>query len=380
MDIKIGSTSIADIKLGSNQINKVYVGSVQVWEKQSAIPNYFYVEDVSGQANTIDIKKVGGASAPTITIEKSTDGVNWTSMGNTSTTSLTATVPANGKLYLRATADTWATNNGEYNRISMSGNFNVGGSIMSLLYGSSYTNQTTFPNASATNIFDTLFDASTTLLDASALDLPATTLLTNCYVGLFSGCVNLTAVPTLPATTLAPGCYALMFYNCTSLTAVPTLPVMSVPDEAYSQMFSGCTSLTIAPALPATTVGMSAYNAMFYGCTGLTTAPATLPATTLDADCYAGMFWSCTALTTAPEIMATSTTGGAFNQMFSGCSSLSAITIHVNDGVWDGRMVANAWTYGVAASGTFTMPAVMDGVIPTNDARGIPAGWSVVLT
>lgn len=380
MNIALGATNINDIKLGTNQISKVYVGSVQVWEKQTAAPNWFYVEDVSGQANTIDIKKVGGSSAPTITIEKSTDGTTWTTLGTTSTTSITAIVPANGKLYLRAAADTWATNNGEYNRINMSGNCNVGGSIMSLLYGSSYTNQTTFPNASATNIFDTLFDASTTLLDASALDLPATTLLTNCYCALFAGCSNLTSIPVLPASTLAPGCYASMFAHCTSLTAAPTLPVMSVPDDAYSQMFNGCTSLTTAPALPATTVGMSAYNGMFYGCTSLTTAPATLPATTLDADCYAGMFHTCTALTTAPEIMATSTTGGAFTYMFYGCSSLSAITIHVNDGVWDGRMVANAWTYGVAASGTFTMPAVMDGVIPTNDVRGIPAGWSVVLT
>ena len=75
-------------------------------------PDYtepFYIQDLSGSENTMQITKQS-SSAPTITIEKSTDGNNWTSMGSTSTTAITATIPANGKLYLRCNAVAWNGN------------------------------------------------------------------------------------------------------------------------------------------------------------------------------------------------------------------------------------------------------------------------------
>ena len=81
-----------------------------IWEKTTPPENtYFYVEDVSGSANTLSITKKN-ANAPTITVYKSTDGTNWTSMGNTSTTAITTTIPVNGKLYLKATANYWGQN------------------------------------------------------------------------------------------------------------------------------------------------------------------------------------------------------------------------------------------------------------------------------
>jgi hypothetical protein len=87
-----------------------------------------------------------------------------------------------------------------------------------------------------------------------------------------------------------------MFYNCTSLTTAPELPATTLVDDCYWCMFTGCRSLTTAPKiLPATTLIDYCYYGMFKGCTSLTTAPE-LPATTLDSSCYKHMFYGCSKL------------------------------------------------------------------------------------
>jgi len=70
---------------------------------------------------------------------------------------------------------------------------------------------TTLSDVSA---FATMF-SEVGVVDASGLELPATTLATRCYANMFKDCTSLTAAPELPATTLANYCYNNMFYNCT---------------------------------------------------------------------------------------------------------------------------------------------------------------------
>lgn len=73
---------------------------------------------------------------------------------------------------------------------------------------------TTLSDVSA---FATMF-SEVGVVDASKLELPATTLADRCYGNMFKDCTSLTAAPeVLPATTLARYCYNKMFYNCTSL-------------------------------------------------------------------------------------------------------------------------------------------------------------------
>ena len=286
----------------------------------NAIP--FYIENISGSTNTVQIKK-NNSSAPTLTIQKSTDGTTWESMGTTSTTAITSTIPANGKLYLRCSANVWgASSYNAYNRISTTGNCNVGGNIMSLLYGSNFTgNETTFPSGSSYN-FRGLFNSNTHIVDASDLILPATTLAQSCYVDMFQGCTSLTTAPALQATTLANYCYSDMFGGCTSLTAAPELPATTLAQSCYNGMFQGCTSLTTAPALQATTLANYCYSDMFLGCTSLTTAPE-LPATTLAERCYSSMFKGCTSLTSAPALPATTLAQYCYEYMFQGCTRLT---------------------------------------------------------
>ena len=53
------------------------------------------------------------------------------------------------------------------------------------------------------------------LLDYSAVKSgKRPTMASYCYAYMFSGCTNLTTVPSLPATTLTANCYAYMFQRC----------------------------------------------------------------------------------------------------------------------------------------------------------------------
>lgn len=269
--MKLGTIDIEKIYVGSNEIEKGYVGSSVVYEENSG-PDYsepFYVEDISGSSNTLTIKRAS-SSAPALTIYKSTDKVNWTSMGTTSQNGITATVPANGKLYLRCSTNAWgAESTYYYHYINCSYRFNLGGNIMSLLYGSSFTGEErTFPSSN-TYVFKNMFYAAK-VVSAKKLLLPATILTQRCYQSMFYGCTSLTTAPELPATTLANYCYASMFQGCTALITVPViLPATTLAEYCYSRMFSGCTSLTTAPELPATTLAKGSYMYMYIECTSL---------------------------------------------------------------------------------------------------------------
>ena len=142
-------------------------------------------------------------------------------------------------------------------------------------------------------------------------------------------------------------------------------------------MFAECTNLTTAPKiLPATTLAYGCYEQMFYGCTSLTAAPE-LPATTLAGNCYAYMFQGCTSLTTAPDLLASNVSDFdmCYTGMFNGCSSLNYIKC-LATGSLGGSYCTMYWTTDVAASGTFVKAASMTDWPDGGD--GIPTGWTVV--
>ena len=283
-------------------------------------------------------------------------------------------------------------------KFSATGNFDVQGNIMSLLFGDDFKGQTSlngknyafyglfYDNEYITSAENLSLLATTLASDCynsmfyncssltTAPELPATTLASDCYNSMFFGCTSLRTAPELPATMLAQSCYYNMFTNCSSLTTAPELPATTLANSCYSYMFNGCSSLTTAPELPATTLAERCYSNMFAGCTSLTTAPSVLPATTLTNWCYSSMFASCTSLTTAPELPATTLAKGCYNYMFNGCTSLNSIKCIATD-ISASNCTFN-WVDGVAASGTFTKAASMSSW--TTGANGIPSGWTVV--
>ena len=287
-------------------------------------PDYFYIESL-GDGNTVSVINKGDGSTDNVTptLEYSTDKNTWDTITfdwtrGEYTTELPIALNTGEKMYFRNDTRLFSNSNSKYISFSPSVSSNVGGDIRTL---SNYldVNSETKPQS---YMFYRLFYNNTFIVNASNLRLPYTTLASNCYGNMFSGCGGLTTAPALPATTLASRCYDSMFDGCTSLTTAPALPATTLAERCYNRMFNGCTSLTTAPTLPATTLVSDCYSSMFQNCSKLTTAPA-LPATTLASKCYDGMFFDCTSLTNAPALPATTLANYCYQYMFYGCTSLT---------------------------------------------------------
>ena len=270
------------------------------------------------------------------------NGSTWSTLASGSST---PTIAANNKVLFKASGLTIANMYG-IGTFSSSGRFNAMGNAMSLVYGDNFASQTTINSSYQ---LCKLFNNCTTLVDASNLILPATTLSDRCYYWMFRGCSSLTAAPELPATTV---------YN-----------------RSYYNMFANCSSLTTAPDLPATTIDEYCYGFMFQNCTSLTTAPSILPATTLATSCYSSMFQGCTSLTTAPELPATILATRCYETMFNGCTSLNYIKCLATD--ISAYYATNNWVVNVAASGTFVKANGTAAWNVSSAGNGIPSGWTV---
>ena len=333
----------------------------------------FYVEDVSGNANTIQLSQDG--DAPALTIETSTDKSTWSVLGTTSATPLEINVPANSKVYLRCSAGNWSNSfNDSYNYFSgATGNFKIGGNIMSLLYGSNFNgSETAFPTGGNDYKLTDLFRGNTHIVDASKLLLPATTMKWCCYYGMFKDCTSLTAAPALPATTLDRYCYSAMFEN-TAITTAPDLNAQNLPDNCYERMFNDCTALVTPPPVVGGTGSVRGGGCanMFSNCTSLASVPL-LPSTSLSQDCYHNMFSNCTSLVQGPTLPATTLPTRGYENMFNGCTSLNHVTCLATSDI---ESNTNNWLNNVAATGTFVKAA---GVSWSSGANGIPEGWTVI--
>ena len=163
------------------------------------------------------------------------DGSTWNNLAF----GQTVAIEANKKVLFKAEGLEIIGGNSGIGTINYSGDFNVYGNVMSLVYGDNFVGQEAMSNFQ----FRLLFTNNVALLSAENLILPATTLTDYCYSNMFGGCTSLTEAPVLPATTLADNCYNSMFYNCTSLTTAPVLPATTLTQDCYNTMFYNCTRL-----------------------------------------------------------------------------------------------------------------------------------------
>ena len=308
--MKLGNNDIT-LKLGSADVSAAYLGSTLVYSGGSQpTPPHDYSQDYltfrAREDGTFSFSKTGASYSLD-------SGTTWTSIAanaNTPTVQSGDTIMWRGNM-----TQTSVEGIGTF---SSSGNFDVDGNIMSLVYGDGFIGQTIINDFQ----FRTLFNNCNKLISAENLVLPSTTLTTNCYFAMFASCSSLTTAPQLPATTLAEYCY----------------------------------------------------NQMFYGCSSLTTPPMTLPATTLAQSCCYLMFYHCTSLASAPQLLATTLSDRCYQSMFAGCTSLSAITCLATD-ISAERCTMN-WLYNVSSSGTFTKAESMNDWQSGGD--GIPSSWTVV--
>ena len=214
------------------------------------------------------------------------------------------------------------------------------------------------------------------------LILPAITA-TNCYMDMFMGCSSLTSAPNLPATVLADKCYCRMFHSCFSLTSIPSFPSVvtmagtSTCRRYCYQMFqsAGITELTGSLFGGTMTLAPYCFEDMFANCTGLTSVSSNfLPATTLAASCYRGMFQN-TAITSAPDLLAESLVSYCYRYMFNACKSLSYIKCYNTTNVSSDSYTQN-WLKDAKSTGEFHYRYGTTWY--TNNAHGIPSGWTPV--
>ena len=250
-------------------------------------------------------------------IQYSLDRKTWSTLS----TGTMVSVESGNKIYFKASGLTPTSEKGIGTFNISGGTCNVGGDIMSMLYGDYYNNGNYILQDFS---FIQLF-AETTIIDASQLKLSTTKLAPYCYYGMFYNCRSLVNAPKLSATELADNCYSLMFYGCTSLVNAPELPATTLAKSCYAYMFGGCTSLVNAPKLPATELANSCYGMMFGGCTSLVNAPE-LPATELAEGCYVYMFATCTGLVESPKLPATTLAKECYAFMFNGTNVLPDIS------------------------------------------------------
>ena len=287
-----------------------------------------YLKFTALESGTIKLTMYSGVSTSDISyVEYSLDdGQTWTKTDNVDNTTVTITTPTLGigdeVLWrgsgIRTRHNTIGSSVSYDTKFSSTCKCNVSGNINTLL---GLYNPLSVECVEL--IYQNLFRGMTTLIDASELQLPFSTLAKYCYCGMFEDCTYLTSAPKLKATTLAYGCYSSMFYSCNRLvTPPPILPAITLADYCYSSMFVACRALTSTPKINATVLAEYCCQYMFKGCTNLTTV-TTLPATILSTSCYISMFSGCTSLTTAPQLPATVLTTNCYESMFSGCTSLT---------------------------------------------------------
>lgn len=243
-----------------------------IWEKTSIRPGYgdpFWIENVSTDNGYVEFKGYDyfGATLPNITVQFRVNGGSLSSITISGTTPKYVSIPASAKIEFYAETSTWSDGGYPYVGINiLNANYsetspyppsvNIGGNILSMIYGTSFRNYSSLPNTAM--FYQWLM--SCTVVDASNLCLfePQKNV---CYEFMFNNCARLISAPLLPFMNLTQSCYRGMFSYCKSLTTAPVLPATTLKDSCYYEMFRGCTVLNNVTCLASdTSVNDAIYN------------------------------------------------------------------------------------------------------------------------
>ena len=330
------------------EVVKVYDHGKLAWQKSTSIPDYLCFTALESGTFTLTIP---AAVIPTYLsyIEWSKDGRTWNHRDNTSeAVTIDVQVAQGDKVYWRGSGirmGTSASNTATTDSIfTATGNFEVSGNIMSLLYGNSFDGVTSLPIGSEYT-FAGLFYNNKKLLSIADLSLPATALVKGCYASMFYGCSNMTGMlSSLPATSYPMSACYMMFRLCSNIDAVPSLTFVSGNGGyQFQYMFDRCTSLVDASAIVMSASDTYSFSAMFTGCSALAVTPV-MSLSTLKTGC--------------------------FNITFQGCTNLKYVKCLATD--ISATNCLNNWLQNVSSTGTFIQA---EGVEWPRGASGIPTGW-----
>lgn len=289
-------------------IQKEYDGVVKDIKQYSQIEYKVFYFDNSSFDYSKEYLTIQGASAINIdttyrdraNLYYSYDKVNWEAV-----TTNVGTLDPERKIYLKATGRLFdRLSFGDGDQVIMSGN------ILSLDYGDSFIDNSSFKNAESVK-------------------------------GMFEGCVQLVDIQNLviDTKTIYQGQYKKMFKDCINLVSGLNSLVINdvVPVDCMSEMFSGCTKLVDGGVISANGYGStSIYDSgcyrMFYGCSNL--SHVDFGEISLGGDGYKmyrtfeECFSGCSSLTNVS--MTIKDTGeNAFYRTFAGCSGMTNCNINI---------------------------------------------------
>ena len=231
MSIYVWTSEIKNIYVWTTPVKEVYVGTTKI--RPTTPPYLCFTANTAG--STVQLTKTW--SPTSVTLETSTDGINWTSYYPNWTRTLSNIWD---KVYFRNTSETttgFSTNTSNYYKFVMTWSIAASWDTTSLI------NKNLTDTLSWGYCFLLLFHNCTSL--TSAPELPATTITNNCYYSMFNWCTNLTTAPKLPATTLVQYCYSSMFSDCSNLEILPKLPATTLKNYCYSNMFKWCSKIKL---------------------------------------------------------------------------------------------------------------------------------------
>lgn len=185
--------------------------------------------------------------------------------GSITTSSTLQTVPGlvQGDVVKFYRAETTALSGSESdnwnNRLNGTAQYKFSGNLASLIGFSE-----TLPTYCFQNIF---YNCS--VVDASELELPWTTLSQWCFGRMFFNCTKLTEPPYLPAETAVDSCYRLMFRNCTALKKIARMGCKNLAYASHYAMYQLCSGLEKVTLPLFDTYANQALSFIFNGCSGL---------------------------------------------------------------------------------------------------------------
>ena len=288
--------------------------------------------------NLGDVSSVSG-NRPKIEIDYCTDGMMYETTASTDNPqtgeTLSFTLPANGKLYLKGENTKFAVGTSVENEFDTycrvkcwSFSCDVSHSLEGFLSALVDNEEEMQENYEFAGLFSD--DETLTNVSDSVLSYPNVTLggFAKLFVQSQNGNGGLQSMPKITAETIGDyGCLK-MFQNA-HFEAVGNLPAMTLGRYAYKNMFDGSKHVTGMTILPAVDIEYGVYDGMFGQCTALTLAPEIM-AENAYPYCFSCMFYNCSSLQNPPVMHLTGITGNGDTNlaiahcqyMFRYCSSL----------------------------------------------------------
>lgn len=363
----IGNKTVDDVQIGGKTVKSIYdsTHSVLLWEKSSAEPDYFYLEDRSGAANSISMVSVyAGTMEEWLALEYSTDKQTWTSWDFTQDIPLAA----NGKVYFRGDNLKFSVSSGNYHSFASTGDVHAGGSVRSLF-------DKTVPASvnSQQAMFGWMFNGMSTLVSVDRY--------------LFSG-INYGSAGSWRDTTN-------LFYDTFGGTSITTPPDLSevhyVSTATFRETFNLCRQLTSAAPMDVTEINPSATNSFrsaYFNCSAMTDAsPMGISFTTAYQYTFYQTFMGDGALVTPPDLSSVTVLGNqSMYRTFYACHSLTSLRVGFTQ--WGSGTSTDTnyrsnyqWTYNVRTSGVFTCPTTLpqtrNSADGTTSADYIPYNWTI---